>query len=211
MEFSKNNAKTVAIVTILVIASLSMMTNFAEMRVKAQEEHGDVIGTGSGISGPLPSGVTPNFTVQTVAYISIRPALVGLGQTILINLFPVPAPNANRNFPNLKTTITKPSGQTEVVTMNSYVADGTAWFEWVADELGVWKFKLEFPGVYYPAGRYLDGYIINANHRRNKLSTVCLLSALNQQRNDHNRATRLGLLLACSSTSNRLLDTTRTL
>jgi len=46
--------------------------------------------------------------------------------------------------------------------MNSYVADGTAWFEWVADELGVWKFKLEFPGVYYPAGRYLDGYIINA-------------------------------------------------
>jgi hypothetical protein len=46
--------------------------------------------------------------------------------------------------------------------MNSYVADGTAWFEYVADQLGTWTFKLDFPGVYFPAGRYLDGYIINA-------------------------------------------------
>ena len=158
MRFSGNIAKATVIATIILVASITLIAVPSE----AQEEHGAGIGSGSGISGPLPAGVTPDFTVQAVAYISIRPALVGLGQTILINLFPVPAPNANRNFPNLKTTITKPSGQTEVVTMNSYVADGTAWFEWVADELGVWKFKLEFPGVYYPAGRYLDGYIINA-------------------------------------------------
>ena len=162
MEFSKNKAKTVVITLILLIATFTALANFADVQVQAQEEHGGGSPAGSGISGPLPAGITPNFTVTTVAYISIRPAVVGLGQTILINLFPVPAPNANRNFPNLKTTITKPDGTTEVVTMNSYVADGTAWFEWVADQLGTWKFKLDFPGCYFPAGRYLDGYIINA-------------------------------------------------
>ena len=170
MQISKIKSKTAAVTAILLIASVLLITNLAS--VQAQDEHGAGVGTGSGISGPLPAGVTPDFTVKTVAYISIRPSVVGLGQTILINLFPVPAPNANRNFPNLKTTITKPSGQTEVVTMNSYVADGTAWFEWVTDELGTWKFKLDFPGVYFPAGRYLDGYINNVSAATNYPQSV---------------------------------------
>ena len=165
MLFLKNKSKIVAILAILLLASLMAMANY-QVDVKAQEEPhgGTVIGSGSGVSGPLQTGVTPNFTVNTVSYISIRPAVVGLNQIFIVNLFPVPAPNANRNFPNLKVTITKPDASQEVITMNSYVADGTAWFEYVADQLGTWTFKLDFPGVYFPAGRYLDGYIINATN-----------------------------------------------
>ena len=129
---------------------------------KKKPHGGTTIGNGSGISGPLQSGVVPDFTVNTVSYISVRPTVVGLNQIFLVNLFPVPAPNANRNFPNLTVTITKPDATQQIINMNSYVADGTAWFEYVADQLGTWKFKLDFPGVYFPAGRYLDGYIINA-------------------------------------------------
>ena len=160
VQFSMNKAKATAIiVTILMLTSITMMA----MQVQAQEEHGgNPLGTGSGISGPLPAGVTANFTVGTVTYVSIRPAVVGLGQTILVNMYVIPAPNANRNLPALKVTITKPDGTQEVITTASYVADGTAWYELAPDQIGTWKFKLDFPGCYFPAGRYLDGYIINA-------------------------------------------------
>jgi len=36
--------------------------------------------------------------------------------------------------------------------MDSYLADATAWFEWIADEVGEWTLKFEFPGGYFPAG-----------------------------------------------------------
>jgi hypothetical protein len=45
------------------------------------------------VSGPLPSDVTVSFSVDTVAYISIRPKTVGLNQPFMVNMFPVPAPN----------------------------------------------------------------------------------------------------------------------
>ena len=113
-------------------------------------------------SGPIPAGVTPDIIVPMTAYMSIRPTVVGLGQIFLVNLFPIPAPNANRMFKDFKITITKPGGEQQVITMDSYVADGTAWFEWIADEIGEWTFKFEVPGQYFPAGRYLDGHIITA-------------------------------------------------
>ena len=89
---------------------------------------------------------------------SIRPVVIGLDQTFLVNLFPVPAPNAERVFRNLKVTITKPDATHDVITMHSYPADGTAWFEYIADQLGEWKFKFDFLEVYFPAGYYLNGY-----------------------------------------------------
>ena len=71
-----------------------------------------------------------------------------------------PAPGAHRFFPDFKLTITKPDGTQDVITMDSYVADGTAWLEYIADQPGEWKLKWEFPGVYFPAGRYFEGSII---------------------------------------------------
>ncbi len=41
-----------------------------------------------------------------------------------------------------------------VVTMDSYEGDATAWFEWIADEVGTWTIKFDFPGGYFPAGNY---------------------------------------------------------
>ena len=63
-------------------------------------------------------------------------------------------------FKDFQIIVTKSSGQQHIVTMDSYVADGTAWFEWLADEVGTWTFKFDLPGQYFPAGRYLDGEII---------------------------------------------------
>jgi hypothetical protein len=114
------------------------------------------------VSGPLPSGVTPDHTVDIYPRLSVRPSVVGIGQLILINLWITPAPNANRNYKDFKLTITAPDGKQEVVIMDSYVADGTAWLEWAPDQLGEWSFQFDFPGNYFPAGRYLLGDIITA-------------------------------------------------
>ena len=46
--------------------------------------------------------------------------------------------------------------------MDSYVADGTAWFEWIADQVGEWTLQVHFPGNYFPPGRYVRGEIVDA-------------------------------------------------
>jgi hypothetical protein len=51
-------------------------------------------------------------------------------------------------------TIIKPDDSTDVVTTNTFIGDATAWFEYVADQVGTWKLKFEFPGGYFPAGNY---------------------------------------------------------
>ncbi|MEM2098804.1 MAG: PQQ-binding-like beta-propeller repeat protein [Candidatus Bathyarchaeia archaeon] len=113
-------------------------------------------------SNTVPAGVTPKYEVPSEAYLSIRPNPVGLGQTVLVNLWVMPAPGAHRKYLNHKVTITMPDGSQETVTMDSYVADGTAWFEWVVDKPGTWKFKFEFQGIYFPAGRYINGQVTTA-------------------------------------------------
>jgi hypothetical protein len=56
----------------------------------------------------------------------------------------------------LKVTITKADGTKDVITINTYLGDSTAWFEYIADQEGTWKLKFEFPGGYFPAGIYYD-------------------------------------------------------
>jgi len=102
----------------------------------------------------LPEGVTPDVTVKATAYLSFRPNPVGVGQTFIVNVWTTPALHAARYFKDFKVTIEKPSGDTEVVNVDSYRADTTAWFEWLADEVGVWKLKFDFQGAYFPAGNY---------------------------------------------------------
>jgi len=46
--------------------------------------------------------------------------------------------------------ITKPDGTKDTLVMNSYLNDGTAWFEYLADQVGEWKIKFEFAGNYFP-------------------------------------------------------------
>ena len=106
----------------------------------------------------LPAGVTPDVTVKTRAYLSFRPTTVGIGQTFLVNIWTTPALHAARYFKDFKVTIMKPGGETEVVTMDSYRADTTAWFEWIADVEGIWKLKFDFQGGYFPAGNYTTAF-----------------------------------------------------
>ena len=55
-----------------------------------------------------------------------------------------------------KVIIEKPDGTTEDVTMNSYVADATAWFEYIPNQVGTYRLKFESPGTYIPKGVYVD-------------------------------------------------------
>jgi hypothetical protein len=135
----------------LLLASTFLMI---DMPVQAGVTH---IGTPS--SQPngsilLPSGVTPDVTVVSDVYLSTRPNPVGLGQTILVNIWLDPGPSYARYLSDYKVTLTKPSGATDEVVLDSYPADGTAWFEYTVDEVGTWTLKFEFPGGYFPAGNY---------------------------------------------------------
>ena len=153
MKKISNKTKIAAIALVLLMASV-MLTLYTPVQAQLAEEQP--------YSGPLKPGDIPDYTVATKAYISVRPTLVGLDQLILVNIWVIPAPNADRKFLDLKVTITKPDATQQVVTMDSYVADGTSWFEAQANQLGTWKFKYDFPGMYFPAGRYSIGDIINA-------------------------------------------------
>lgn len=107
-----------------------------------------------GGSLPLPSGVTPDYSVETSARLSFRPNPVGVGQPVLINAWIVPPVHVSRYLKDLTIIITKPDGNQQTFKKNSYRADTTTWVEFTPDTPGVWKIKFEFPGAYFPAGNY---------------------------------------------------------
>jgi len=99
-------------------------------------------------------------TVDVIAYLSFRPNPVGVGQTILVNIWVTPPLNPMRFHQDYTVTITDPDGNEDVITMDSYCADATAWFEYVVDQVGTWTLKFDFLGTYFPAGRYYNGYVV---------------------------------------------------
>ncbi len=136
---------------------------FASVLLISVPNNAQAVDTTKPFSGALPSGVTANYTAKSYAALSVRPDPVGVDQYILINFWVAPAPAANREFLDLTVTITKPDGDVEVIKKNSYPADGTAYIDYKVDQVGEWKFKMEFPGTYLPAGRYLNGEIISGS------------------------------------------------
>jgi len=55
----------------------------------------------------------------------------------------------------LTVTITDPDGNEDLIgPIDTYHGDGTAWFEYIVDQVGTWTLKFDFPGAYYPAGIY---------------------------------------------------------
>jgi outer membrane protein assembly factor BamB len=149
MQNRGKDAKLTAIFAIvLLMASISIIT------LQVQAATYTNVQEGGSTPGPLAAGVTADYTVATRAFLSFRPNPVGVGQTFLVNIWLNPATHASRYFKDYKVTITKPTGDPVVITMNSYRADTTAWFEYVADQVGTWKLKFDFPGGYFPAGNY---------------------------------------------------------
>jgi hypothetical protein len=94
---------------------------------------------------------TPEVIITPNAHLSFRPNPVGLNQIFLVNLWTSPALHPSRYHPDYTVTITKPSGQEQVVKLDLYHADATAWFEWIADEVGEWTLRFDFLGTYFPA------------------------------------------------------------
>jgi hypothetical protein len=116
----------------------------------------------------MPSGVTPDMTVTTEAYLSFRPNPVGVGQPIIINVWLHPPTNVNRDFIlAFQITITKPDGTKETKLLSSYAGDSTGWFEYTPDTLGTYKIKFNFLGQYYPAGQYYAGNIVTNSSGQN--------------------------------------------
>ncbi len=152
-ENLKKYCEAAAVIVMILMTSLTVMATVpVEAQLAAQQP----------TSGPLPAGVTPDITVPTTAYLSVRPSILGLGQAILVNVYIIPPPNVDRKYLNFKLTITKPDATAEVFTFDSYVGDGTSWFAYTPTDIGEWKFKFEMPGQYFPAGRYSLGNIITA-------------------------------------------------
>ena len=158
LQISKNKLKLVATATlILLITTTILLSNVPPTQAQFRGQ-----GSAGGTPGPLASGITPDIQIQTWALISARPTTVGLGQPVLVNLETQPAPGTDRLHQDYMITITKPDGTKEVRKIESYPDDGTMWFEFVPDQLGQWKLKFDFIGTYFPAGRYLDGVIVQS-------------------------------------------------
>ena len=147
--------KTSKLATIILATLLMLSTFLAMINIPIQAQSAD-----QQVTGPLPAGVTPSETIEVVAYLSFRPNPIGLNQIFLVNIWVTPPINEERYHQDFTVTITKPSGHQEVVTIDSYQADATAWFEWIADETGDWTLEFDFLGTYFPAGTYLDGEIV---------------------------------------------------
>ena len=154
MNISGNATKISAIiVVVLMMASAFAVFDIspAEGQLAAQQA-----------SPTIPSGVTPSRRAQTIAHISFRPRIVGLGQPVLFNegIQSVTLNAAYKYLQAHKITLTKPDGTEEIKILDSYQADTTSWFEYVVDQVGTWKIKFDFLGQYFPAGRYFNGYLV---------------------------------------------------
>jgi hypothetical protein len=157
------NLKILAIATILLM-SLSILAVFPQS-VQAS--------TSATITGgapklaewatEIPTGVTPNATVKTSAFMSVTPDPVGVGQTVLVNLWLEPATHYSRYHSGFTVTITKPDGTVEIAgPINSYQGDATAWFNYVVKQEGNYTFQFEAAGNYFPNGTYYNGKVYNS-------------------------------------------------
>jgi hypothetical protein len=155
LQISNKNKIATAIIFAILMASVTLVAN--------QPANAQTLAAQQPSAGPLPSGANPSITVETLPYLSFTPNPIGVGQSLLVNVWMHPPINVNRQFVNAFTvTITKPDGTKDTKSLTSYAGDATAWFEYVPEVAGAYKIKFDFLGMYYPAGRYLAGQIINA-------------------------------------------------
>ena len=189
---------TIAVVLILMMASVIFMEK--SMTVQAQTNVQD------GGSRPLPAGVTPDATFDTLAHMSFRPNVLGVGQELLVNMWLQPPVHVSRYFKDAFTiTFTKPDGTKDVVgPLSSYMGDSTAWIDYYPDQVGVWTIKFDFAGAYFPAGNYTS-YAAFAGNLSAPLSSYYKPSS-DGPRNFTVQTARE--VLSATAATDRLLDTT---
>jgi hypothetical protein len=160
LKNSLNAGNKNKIISAIVIALFVTSMLVAVMPVKAQDEgvHGGAPPQ-TGYVGPttIPSGQTADFTIYPLCFLSVSPNPIGVGQMALVNMW-ITFPSGEGKFMNgYSVIITKPDGTTETVNKQSYVADGTSWFQYIPTQIGAYQFQFFFAGEYYPAGYYSNG------------------------------------------------------
>jgi outer membrane protein assembly factor BamB len=147
-KMTKTQVSTTMMIAVLIASILLTFGQPAQADVTTQ------------VTGSLPDGANPSVQIDTSAHLSVRPNLVGKGQELLVNLWTSPATHAARHHEDAYiVTITKPDMTTETHTLDSYPADGTAWFDYYPDQTGVYQFQFEFLGTFFPAANLTGGFM----------------------------------------------------
>ena len=134
MSILKNKATAIAFSLFLILAIA--VTSLANTQVSAQTE----------------------LEVDTVAYLSFSPNPVGVGQTVVVNVWLRPPTHVSRHLTNYKVTITDPDGEQTIKTLESYYGDTTSWFTFIPDKVGTWKLKFDFAGEHFPETDAVGGF-----------------------------------------------------
>ncbi len=106
-------AKTIAIAIVVLLMASATLIAVNVQPVQAQ------LAAKQPYSGPLQAGDVASGTFNTQTWISARPKVVGVGQTVLVNIWSTPAANAQRNLRGYHVTITKPDGTKDEFTLDS--------------------------------------------------------------------------------------------
>ncbi|PVX25247.1 MAG: hypothetical protein CW691_05190 [Candidatus Bathyarchaeum sp.] len=137
-----------AFITILLTSAFMFMTTSTVKGVLAPDQP---------YSGPLKAGDVADGTFDTDVWISIRPQVVGVNTPVLVNVWATPASNAQRRLHGFHIIITKPDGTTDEFTMDSEIDTAATWMEYVPTQIGEYRYRVEFPGTFHPAGYYNNG------------------------------------------------------
>jgi hypothetical protein len=105
-----------------------------------------------------PVSAQTELEVDTTAYLSFSPNPVGVGQTVLVNVWLRPATHVSRHLTNYKVTITDPDGKKKTETLESYYGDTTSWFTFTPGKAGTWTLKFEFGGEHFPEADAPGGF-----------------------------------------------------
>jgi hypothetical protein len=94
-------------ITLLLVSAFLLLLN---VPVQAQE----YTNMQEGGSIPLPAGVTPDETYETIAHMNFRPNPIGVNQPLLVNIWMQPPVHISHYQTGYTVTLTKPDG-TEVL------------------------------------------------------------------------------------------------
>ena len=177
MQLSIHKTKTAALLIIVLMMTSAVMLT---LPVKGQATM-----SVPPVSGPIPDGETAETIVDIVPHLSFRPTVVGVGQTFLVNIWTTPATHAARYHPDYTVVITKPDGTVDEIVLDSYPADATAWFEYVADPTGEWKIRFDFLGTFFPeavlSGGFFGGRVTAAATYYNPATTGDQILTVNEE------------------------------
>ena len=112
MHFSISKTKAVTIfISVLLMTSVTLLAMPVKAQLEEEAPHGGAPEGTSGASVLLPAGVTPDYSVDSYAYLSARPKIIGLGQTLLVNVWITPGIHVAHYITGFKVTITKPDNK----------------------------------------------------------------------------------------------------